>query len=281
VELHGETIVDSDNKVVVIGNLKIKRTNFPSADPSTAARMDQLFRRFLPPSITVTLQQLVACTPKPESFTGVQLKNDPPAIFVSYKPAILLDADGPPVRAPIGKTGLEYVVNTHWPLFFEKSTSVYYLFAGEQWLQATDPQGPWSVVKKLPNDMKDLPKDARWTNLKRFIPASAKSGAVVPSVFYSTSPAEIIYIDGKPAYADIQGTRLQYVTNTASYLFFHTPEKRYYYLTAGRWFSAEGLAGPWTFATSNLPADFARIPATSPAAQAEVKVFGASGERLL
>ena len=274
VELHGETIVDSDNKMVTIGNLKIKRTNFPSLDPSAAARMDQLFRRFLPPSVTVTLQQLVACTPKPESLTGVQLKNDPPAIFVSYKPAILLDVDGPPVRATIGKTGLEYVINTHWPLFFETSTSVYYLLAGEQWLQATDLQGPWSVVKKLPKDMKELPKDARWTSLKQFIPAPAKSGAVVPTVFFSTSPAEIIYIDGKPAYGNIPGTRLQYVTNTTSYLFFHTPEKRYYYLTAGRWFRAETLAGPWTFATPNLPADFARIPATSPAAQVRASVPG-------
>ncbi|MGZ8463196.1 MAG: hypothetical protein ACXWWT_10175, partial [Candidatus Deferrimicrobiaceae bacterium] len=274
VELHGETIVDSDNKMVVIGNLKIKRTSFPSLDPSTAARMDQLLRRFLPPAVTITLQQLVACTPKPESFPGVELKNDPPGIFVSYQPAILLDVDGPPVRAPIGKTGLEYVINTHWPLFFEKSTSLHYLLAGEQWLQATDLQGPWSVVKKLPNDMKDLPKDARWTDLKKFIPAAAKSGAGVPAVFYSTSPAEIIYIDGKPAYGNIPGTRLQYVTNTASYLFFHTPEKRYYYLTAGRWFRAENLAGPWTFATPTLPADFAQIPATSPAAQVRASVPG-------
>jgi hypothetical protein len=204
----------------------------------------------------------------------VQLKNDPPAIFVSYKPAILLDVDGPPVRATIGKTGLEYVINTHWPLFFETSTSAYYLLAGEQWLQATDLQGPWSVVKKLPKDMKELPKDARWTSLKQFIPASAKSGAVVPTVFFSTSPAEILHIGGKPAYGNIPGTRLQYVTNTTSYLFFHTPTKHYYYLTAGRWFRAESLAGPWTFATPNLPADFARIPATSPAAQVRASVPG-------
>jgi hypothetical protein len=274
VELVGETIVDSDKKMVTIGNLKIKSTNFPSLDPSKVEQMDQLLRKFLPPAVTISLHQLVACTPKPESFPGVELKNDPPAIFVSYKPAILLDMDGPPVRAPIEKTGLEYVINTHWPLFFETSTSGYYLLAGEQWLQATDLQGPWSVVKKLPNAMKDLPKDARWTNLKQFIPASAKSGADVPTVFYSTSPAEIIYINGKPAYANIPGTRLQYVTNTTSYFFSHTPTKHYYYLTAGRWFRAENLAGPWTFATPNLPVDFAQIPATSPAAQVRASVPG-------
>jgi hypothetical protein len=274
VELHGQTTVDDENKMVLIDNLKIRKTHFPSLDPATATQMDQLLIAFLPPTVTISLHQLVACTPKPESFPGVELKNNPPAIFISYKPAILLDVDGPPVRARIEKTGLEYVINTHWPLFFETSTSVYYLLAGEQWLQATDLQGPWSVVKKLPKEMKDVPKDARWTNLKQFIPASTKSGADVPTVFYSTSPAEIIYINGKPAYANIPGTRLQYVTNTTTYLYFHTPTKLYYYLTAGRWFRAESLAGPWIFATPNLPADFAQIPATSPAAQVRASVPG-------
>jgi hypothetical protein len=33
-----------------------------------------------------------------------------------------------------------------------------------------------------------------------------------------------------------------------------------YYLVAGRWFSAPGPNGPWTFATPSLPPEFARIP---------------------
>ena len=274
VEMHGQTVIDQDSKMVLISNLKIERTSFPSLEPAQAAKMDQLTSTFLPQTVTISLERLVACVPKPENMQGIELKNDPPAIFISYQPAILLDIDGQPVRAAIQKTGLEYVINTHWPLFFETSTASYYLLAGEQWLQAKDLKGPWSVTKKLPKDMKDLPKDARWTNLKKFIPPSAKADAVVPKVFYSTSPAEIIYINGKPAYANIPGTQLQYVTNTTSYLFLYTPAKRYFYLTAGRWFSAENLAGPWTFATPSLPADFAKIPGTSPAAQVRASVPG-------
>ena len=43
---------------------------------------------------------------------------------------------------------------------------------------------------------------------------------------------------------------------------------------AGRWFRAKSLDGPWTFATADLPADFAKIPASSPAARVLVSVPG-------
>src|SRR2546429_2324878 len=48
------------------------------------------------------------------------------------------------------------------------------------------------------------------------------------------------------------------------FLFF-TPTQKFYYLTAGRWFSAMDLQGPWLYATPDLPADFAKIPLNSPA----------------
>jgi hypothetical protein len=274
-ELHGQTTVDGENKMVLIDNLKIKRTHFPSLDPASAELMDQMLRSFLPPAVTVSLHQLVASTPKPESPQGVELKNDPPVIFVSYQPAILLDVDGIPVRAPIGKSGLEYVVNTHWRLFFDASKSTYYLLAGEGWLQATDLQGPWSAATKLPREMEKLPKEAQWADLNGWIPPPpAKPAAAVPTVFHSTGPAEIILFDGKPEYSQIPDTGLRYATNTISYLFLHVPTNQYYYLTAGRWFRADGLGGPWTFATPTLPGDFARIPRDSPAAQVLPSVPG-------
>ncbi|HXX53614.1 MAG TPA: hypothetical protein VEI28_03485 [Thermodesulfovibrionales bacterium] len=275
VELHAQTTVDMDNKMVLISNLKIKKTYFPSLDPAKAAQTEELLRTFLPPTVSITLHQLVAAVPKKESVSGTQLKSDPPVIFVSYKPAILLDIDGKQVRAPIQKTSLEYVVNTHWPLFFDTKSSVFYLLAGQQWLMAATLDGAWSVATKLPKEMKQLPKEQQWTNLKDFIPPpAAKPDTVMPTVYYSSRPAEIILFDGKPAYAQVPGTNLQYATNTTSYLFLYTPTNQYYYLTVGRWFSASSLGGPWTFATPNLPADFSRIPGDSPAAQVLASVPG-------
>src|ERR1022692_132113 len=112
VELQGHTDIDNDNKMVFISNLKITKTNFPSLDPATAAAMDQLTRTFLPPTVTISLHRLVAVVKKAESGPGVPVKNDPPAIVVSYKPAILLGVDGEPVFAEVPKTRLKFVVNT-------------------------------------------------------------------------------------------------------------------------------------------------------------------------
>ena len=170
VDLHAQTIVDNDNKMVLISNIKIERINFPSLDPSRASQMEQLTRKFLPKSVSISLHRLVASVPKKESVPGVQLRSDPPAIFVSYKPAILLDVDGQPVRASIQNANLEYVVNTHWPLFFDPLSSRFYLLAGKQWLTAAALEGPWAAAKKLPEDMNMLVKKPEWTNLKKFIP---------------------------------------------------------------------------------------------------------------
>jgi len=275
VEMHGQTIVDNDNDMVLIGNIKIERINFPSLAPSRASQMEQLLRKFLPKSVSISLHRLVASVPKKEPVSGVRLKNEPPVIFVSDKPAILLDVDGQPVRASIQKGNLEYVVNTHWPLFFDPQSSMFYLLVDKQWLTAAALEGPWTTAKKLPKDMNMLIREPQWTNLKKFIPPPpAKRNTVVPTVFYSTSPADIILFNGKPAYAQIPGTRLKYATNTTSYFFLYTPTNQYYYLTAGRWFSADSLQGPWTFATPNLPADFTHIPRSSPASQVLASVPG-------
>ncbi len=270
-----ETRVDNDRQMVWITNLQITKTHFPSLESKTAEKMERLARKFLPPAIEISLPRLVASIPKKDSVSGIQLRSDPPAIFVSYKPAILLDVDGQPVRAPVQNTKLEYVVNTHWPLFFDTQGSLFYLLAGEQWLAAPALKGPWTVVKKLPKDMDQAVKESQWADLKKFVPPPRlKSSGVVPAVFYSTAPAEVILFNGKPEYTQIPGTRLRYATNTTSYLFLDTSANRYYYLTAGRWFSSDSLGGPWTFATPSLPADFARIPPSSPAGQVLASVPG-------
>jgi hypothetical protein len=270
----GLTDVDNESHVVVIHDIKLLHTDFPSLDANSAAQMEERIRAFLPPSVQISLERIVACTPKKESARVIPLKNDPPNIFVSYKPAILLAIDGEPVSVPIQKTNLEYVMNTTWRLFVDKTDSRYYLLAGDQWLTAANLKGPWSATDKLPKDMETLLNDEHFADLRNFVPPPAKAGAIVPVVFYTTSPGEVILFNGQPVYAPIPGTELAYATNTVSYVFTHAKTKKVYYLTAGRWFSASNLEGPWTFATPNLPEDFARIPATSPAAQVRASVPG-------
>src|SRR6266498_1362898 len=274
VEMKGNTDVDNVAKVVIITNPQVTSTYFPSLDQNTKEKMDQLFKTFVPPTLSVSLHRLIASVPKQEAPTGVQLNNDPPKIFVGYLPSILLSVDGEPALSEVPTTNLKYVVNTQWPLFFDSENSSYYIPVGQQWLTAASLDGQWSPTKKLPRDMTKVPQDKQWSALKKIIPPPAKSGGVTPVVFYSDKPAEVILFDGQPVYAQIPGTQLTYATNTNSVVFVFTPTQQFYYLTAGRWFSAMDLQGPWTYATPDLPADFAKIPPSSPASAILASVPG-------
>jgi len=269
----GQTDVDNDNKTVLISNIRLLSTNFPSLDPASTAQMDQLLRTFVPPTVTISLHRLVAVVKKAEAVPSVPVRNDPPAIVVSYKPAILLNVDGEPTLGDVGKTKLKFVINTTWPLFLDPGTSTYYLLAGQQWMTAGSLDGPWSPTAKLPKEMSKVTEEAQWSSLRSVIPPPASSG-IVPMIFYSSQPAEMILFDGRPVYAQIPGTQLVYATNTRSFLFVDSPTQEYYYLTAGRWFSAKSLLGPWGFATPNLPADFRQIPSNSPVSEVLTSVPG-------
>jgi hypothetical protein len=265
VEMKGTTSVDNVNKLVNISNLQITGTDFPSLDKATADKMEQVFKSFVPSTFQISLFHLIASTPKNEPPPGVQLNNDPPKIFVGYRPSILLSVNGDPVLSVVPNTNLKFVANTEWPLFLDESASTYYLAVGQQWLTATKLDGQWSPTKKLPPEMSKVPQDKQWSGLKKFIPPAANPKGPAPDVFYSDKPAEIILFDGQPAYTQIPDTQLEYATNTNSVVFQYKPTQKFYYLTAGRWFSAADLKGPWTYATPDLPPDFAKIPSSSPA----------------
>jgi hypothetical protein len=265
VEMKGTTSIDNVAKLVNISNPQVTGTDFPSLDKATADKMEQLFKTFVPPTFSISLYNLIASTPKKETPAGVQLNNEPPKIFAGFQPSILLSVNGEPVLSEVPNTNLKFVVNTQWPLFFDQGNSAYYVAVGQQWLTASSLEGQWSPTKKLPADMSKVPQDKQWSALKKFIPPAANPKGAAPNVFYSDKPAEVILFDGQPAYAQIPDTQLEYATNTNSVVFVYKPTQQFYYLTAGRWFSAPDLKGPWTYATPDLPADFTKIPPSSPA----------------
>jgi len=275
----GSTEVNTDTHTVFMSNLRVLNTYFPAQDPSTSAQMGQLFKTFLPPSVNISLERVIAYTPKPQSVKTVPLNNDPPFIFVSNTPAILLGMDGAPVLAELPHTALKFVVNTLWPLFFDKSNSQYYLLVDNIWLAATDLHGPWSRATKLSREFDKVPDSGKFSEVKKAVPAPQVSNPIIPKVFYATAPAEVILFDGHPTYTAIPGTQLVYANNTDSPLFVYNKTQTYYYLAAGRWFSAQNLAGPWTFASLNLPPDFSNIPLSSPASAILASVPGTSEAR--
>src|SRR3954469_330741 len=158
VEMKGNTTIDNVAKLVTITNLQVTGTYFPSLDNATKEKMDQMFKTFVPSTFSIALHSLIASTPKKEPPAGVQLNNDPPKIFVGYRPSILLSVNGEPALSVVPNTNLQFVVNTQWPLFFDEGGSTYYLAVGQQWLKAGKLDGPWSATKQLPPEMSKVPQ---------------------------------------------------------------------------------------------------------------------------
>jgi hypothetical protein len=200
------------------------------------------------------------------------VKADPPTIFYSTKPAVLVNFDGEPIWSPIKDSELKFAVNTNWDVFQHEPSHTYYLRHDRVWLKAGDVRGPWAAAGTLPANFSKLPADDNWTDVKAALPGAAATS--IPSVFVSTVPSELILFRGTPAYTLVNGTRLWWVSNTESDLFRLGTNGPFYYLVSGRWFSAPALSGPWTFATPNLPADFKRISLEHPRSRVLASVPG-------
>ena len=260
-----QTSVNMDAHTVLLSNPQITSVAFPSLDPATSSEMDVLVRTFLNPSATmnISLDRLVASVKKSKAPPTTEVNNDPPTIFVSMKPALLLLVNGAPVLGKIANSSLQFVVNANWPVFFDQASSQYYLFNGKGWMQTASLTGTWVATSKLPSGMSQVPANANFASLKAYIPPP-DSTATSPVVYYSATPAEIIVFSGAPQWTPIPGTQLSYGANSGSPIFKYTPTGAYYFLTSGRWFTASGPLGPWTFASFSLPSDFAKIPPNSP-----------------
>jgi hypothetical protein len=268
-KIEAKTTTNVDAHTVLLEDPVITETHFPSLDAAATTTMDQLARTFMPAdaSITISLDRLVATVEKSEPSASIPVRNEPPVIFASNRPSILLQLDGEPVLGNIKGTNLQFAVNTNWPLFFDKSTSKYLLFTGKRWLWAAGLKGPWASLTILPRDFSAVARDPQWSGLTRSISPVATESGPPPTVFYSDKPAEVILFNGYPVYAPIAGTQLVYATNTEADLVVDNNTKHYYYLAAGRWFESASLQGPWGYASDKLPADFAKIPVNSPAAR--------------
>ncbi|UUF13545.1 MULTISPECIES: hypothetical protein [Flavobacterium] len=272
--LKAETLVDKDNRSAYIKNLQVTDVRFPALDEKKVPEMEKLFKEALPKSgDPISVDRILADLSQTKSpAKGITAKNDPPAIFYSTNPAILLIVQGETVLVPVEKTDIQYVVNTNWDLFFDKTSKDYYLLTENVWLTSKKIDGKWIKTGKLPSGLINLPSGQNFDDVKKMIPPPSTGTA--PEVFYSNKPAELIAVYGNPKFIKIPGTKLMYIDNTENDIFANEADGQYYVLFSGRWFKSKDLTGPWTYAGNNLPADFAKIPKDSPRANVLSSVPG-------
>jgi hypothetical protein len=260
-------------RTVYVHDIEVLSSRFPSLDPAEDAAMQQRIHQIYPTvTFTISLDRMIASLEKSSvPVESIPASPDVPTIFVSTVPAISLMVNGKPVLAPIEGTTLQYVVNTNWDLFYDKTD--YYLLSGKTWLKSKEIAGPWVVTSKLPVEMAKLPTNQNWGDVLKAVPPPAGAQTAL-KVFVTEKPAELIAFKGQPVYAPIPGTGLSYATNTQSTVFIHKPDNQLYVLISGRWFRAGSLEAPWVYAGNDLPADFAKIPAGYPYSVALVSVPG-------
>ncbi len=270
------TQADVDKRLVLIKDIEVTDTRFPSLDAAGDEKMGELVRKVLPnKAVTISLDRLTASVERSEQTKpAAGVKSDPPRIFVSKGASILLMVDGDPVLVPVENTTLQFVVNTNWDVFTTKDKTAYYLLNGNVWLTSAKLEGPWALAKTLPADFTKIPATEGWQDVKSAVPPKAAAGTRPPQVFFSSQPAEVLSFTGEPVYAPITGTRLVYAKNTDSDLFVQSDQQQYYYLVSGRWFRANSLDGPWTYTGGDLPADFLKIPENHPKARVLASVPG-------
>ncbi|GAA5784041.1 hypothetical protein [Chitiniphilus shinanonensis] len=267
------TETDKAARTATLRDVQISRVSFPTAQD----KQDQylaLLRKVVPAHELVAdldhLESGLAIQRAETKQAGLPVKNDPPQIIFSFGPALLVSVDGTPVERPTAEPGVTRVLNTRSLLL--KESGRYYLGFGGHWEEAGELAGPWQPVKTVSAGVAAAARalvEAKQVDPLDPLPEALKKSLAdgrYPSIYVATTPTELLMVDGEPQFAPIPGTRLSYVTNSPADIFIDAAhDGEWYVLVSGRWFSAPGSKGPWTYVPGErLPLDFKRIPSNSP-----------------
>jgi len=196
----------------------------------------------------------------------VQVSN----IVVSTSPAELIQSNGQPNWTPISGTDLSYVSNSPNDIFQDQSTGHYYVLISGRWYTSSSLTGGWHYVaaNALPANFASIPEGSPKDNVLASVAGTeaareAIMDAQIPQtakVDRSTATTDVQY-NGDPKFEPLQGTDMQYGTNTSSSVI--KDGNNYYTVDNGVWFVGPSPSGPWQVATER-PEEVDRIPPNSP-----------------
>jgi hypothetical protein len=277
IKIEGPTRVAVDDRVVNF-DMRVSEYNFKSLSPDQVKTLVADVQALPNDQKVLDLDRLLAyVADSPLAVKNVEgVKADPPKVFWGPAPAVLINFDGDPIWSPVKDVDLRYAVNTNWDVFEHTPSKKFYARYNDSWLESGAATGPWTAVSgKLPDSFSRLPADDNWKDVRAALPGKKLSSKTMPKVFVSTTPAELIVIEGKENYLAVEGTpTLLWLSNTESDVFRMGRSGDFYYLVAGRWFRGATLDGPWTFATPTLPAEFKQIPVEHPRSRVLASVPG-------
>jgi len=276
------TETDANDRTVVVRDAQVSKADFPAVAGDDY--LELLRSRFGTHSWRIAQERLQSdmdIDRVAQQSAQQPVRNDPPRILYSERPAVLVPIDGKPVLRPVENTGLLRVTNTRALILQDKALSRYFLYLSDRWMEANSLEGPWSPTTNSPPQLEQAKQIATQQGQVDLLQNAADKddGAPIPTslaVFVTTVPAELLQTDGSPQYAPIERTQLLYVTNSPNKLFLDLRTQNHYALISGRWFRTTTLSnGQWNYVPpSSLPADFAMIPAEHPTESVRAAVPG-------
>src|SRR5262249_51511207 len=171
-------------RLVKFSNLKISEANFQSLPKEKVRDIVSEIEKTIPDEDRIiAMDRVLSHIDKsqiiPKNLEGI--KADPPTIYFSKTPAVLLNIDGDPIWSPIPENDLKFAVNTNWDLFQHAPTNTYYLRNDTNWLQAANVSGPWAAAHKLPDSFKKLPNDENWNEVRYSLNVKKSTAAAAPT----------------------------------------------------------------------------------------------------
>jgi hypothetical protein len=262
---------DRDARIVRLVSLETVRSRFPNATPEQEAAFAAILKKYVPAwDLPLSLDRLLASLEVIEQRRVVegQLENQPPAIIYVDRPAMLVMLDGEPILNPIENSNLMAVVNTPFPMVFNKADKSYYLMGNDTWYRATAVADKWEEIAEPPQAVMQVRPETPDTEDPSEIGSDLQ-------IIGATEPTELIATDGPPRLTPFPGNDLMFVENTTSDILYEVETGHYFLLISGRWYQAKQMTGPWSHVLPDrLPTSFARIPADSEKAELLASVPG-------
>lgn len=87
---------------------------------------------------------------------------------------------------------------------------------------------------------------------------SREFNMVAPTIHYRDHAAVLVLVDGDPFFRPLEGSKAEYLANSAFFIVREQGARSLYLRGAGHWFTSQDLTGAWTV-TENLPPALAEI----------------------
>jgi hypothetical protein len=176
IKIEADTQVALTERLVNFQKMQIAEANFQTLSKDQVREITAQVEKTMPPEDRViALDRVLANVDK----SGIVAKDtegvkaDPPPIFFSKTPAVMVNLDGDPIWSPIKENDLKFAVNTNWDLFQHGPSNTLYCATARPWLKAGRPQRTEDTAGSLPASFGKLPPDDNWKAVKAALPGKA------------------------------------------------------------------------------------------------------------